>query len=63
MGVKIKELYLTTGEDDFIGIIDSPNEDNVAKLAISLAMKGNVRTRTCRAWSQSEFKKLISEVP
>jgi uncharacterized protein with GYD domain len=63
VGVEIKQVYLTSGEDDVLIIVDSPNGDNVAKFALALSSQGNVRTRTARAWPESEFQKLISELP
>lgn len=63
VGVEIKQVYLTSGEDDVLIIVDSPNGDNVTKFALALGSQGNVRTRTARAWPESEFQKLISELP
>ena len=63
VGVEIKEVYLTSGNDDLLVIVDAPNGDNVAKFALALGSQGNVRTRTARAWPQAEFIKLISELP
>ena len=63
VGVEIQQVYLTSGEDDVLIIVDSPNGDNVAKFALALGSQGNVRTRTARAWPESEFQKLISELP
>src|SRR6266480_4258247 len=63
VGVEIKEVYLTSGDNDLLIIVDTPNGDNVAKFALALGAQGNVRTRTARAWPQSEFQKLISELP
>jgi uncharacterized protein with GYD domain len=63
LGIQIKEVYLTSGDDDILIIVDSPNGESVAKLALALGSQGNVRTRTSRAWPQSEFQKLISELP
>jgi uncharacterized protein with GYD domain len=63
VGVQIKEVYLTSGDDDLLVIVDTPSGDNVAKFALALGAQGNVRTRTARAWPQSEFQKLISELP
>ena len=63
VGVEIREVYLTSGDNDLLLIIDAPNGDNVAKFALALGSQGNVRTRTARAWPQSEFQKLISELP
>jgi uncharacterized protein with GYD domain len=63
MGVNLKEVYLTSGESDLLAILDTPNGDNVAKFALAIGSQGNVRTRTCRAWTEPEFQKLISELP
>ena len=63
VGVEIKDVYLTSGDDDLLLIVETPNGDNVAKFALALSSQGNVRTRTARAWPQAEFQKLISELP
>jgi uncharacterized protein with GYD domain len=63
VGVEIKEVYHTSGENDLLILLETPNGDNVAKFALALGAQGNVRTRTARAWPQSEFQKLISELP
>ena len=63
LGVEIKHLYLTTGDSDLILFVDAPDGDNVAKFALALASQGNVHTRTSRAWSETEYTKLVSELP
>ena len=63
VGLEIKEVYLTSGDEDLLVIVESPNGDNVAKFALALGALGNVRTRTARAWPEPEFQKLISELP
>lgn len=63
VGVDIKEVYLTSGDRDLVVIVEAPNGDNVTKFALMLGSMGNVRTSTARAWPQSEFQKLISELP
>ena len=63
MGVEIKEVYLTSGDNDLVIIVDAPNGDNVAKFALALGALGNVRTRTARAWPQSEFQKPYPSFP
>ena len=63
VGVDIEEVYLTSGDSDLLVILDTPNGDNVAKFALAISSQGNVRTRTARIWPQSDFQKLISELP
>jgi len=61
-GVEIKQTYLTNGEFDLISIIETPSGDNTAKFCMQVGALGNVRTRTMRAWPESEYHKLISEL-
>ena len=63
LGIEIKQVYMTSGDDDLIVIVDAANGDNVAKLALAIGAQGNVRTRTARVWTEAEFTKIISELP
>src|SRR4029077_11245655 len=63
MGVEIEQVYVTTGESDLLLIVESATGDNVAKYAVSLASKGNVRTRMSRDWTEEEFGKMLSDWP
>jgi uncharacterized protein with GYD domain len=63
VGINIKEIYLTSGENDLLAIIDAPSGDNVAKFAMAIGSQGNVRTKSSRAWTEAEYTKLISELP
>jgi uncharacterized protein with GYD domain len=63
LGVNIKQVYMTSGDDDLLVIVEAENGDNVAKLALALSSQGNVRTRTVRAWTEAEMGKLIAELP
>jgi uncharacterized protein with GYD domain len=35
VGIEIKHVYLTSGDDDLLLIVDTPNGDNVAKFALA----------------------------
>lgn len=63
VGVEIKDVYLTSGDSDLLAIIEAPNGDNMAKFAMALGAGGHARTRTARAWTTTEFQKLVSELP
>ncbi len=47
-GAEITEFYMTMGAYDMGVVIDAPNEEEFAKLAISIAKGGNTRTTTLR---------------
>ena len=62
LGIEVKQTYLTSGEHDLLLIVETPSADNVAKFALATGSLGNVRTSTARAWSETEYHKLISEL-
>jgi uncharacterized protein with GYD domain len=62
-GCEIKQVYLTSGEYDLMQIIETTNDDNIAKYALANCSLGFVRSRTVRAWSLDEMTKIISELP
>ena len=63
VGAEIKQVYLTSGDSDLLVIMEAPSADNVAKFAMALSSLGYVRTRTAMAWSESEYEKLVSDLP
>jgi uncharacterized protein with GYD domain len=63
LGVEIKQVYLTSGENDLVSFVETANGDNLAKFALALGSMGNVHTRTARAWPEVEYLKLVSELP
>ncbi len=59
---KIKDFYALLGQYDTLFIVEAPNDETVAKLALYIAEQGNVRVETHRAFTEAEFRKLLSEV-
>ena len=62
-GAKIKDFYLVMGEYDIVIVTEAPNDEAVAKLSLSHGAAGNVRTKTSRAFTEGEFRKLIQSLP
>jgi uncharacterized protein with GYD domain len=62
-GAKIKDFYLVMGEYDLVFIAEAPNDDVIAKLTLMLASMGNVKTRTSRAFTEGEYRKLVQSLP
>jgi uncharacterized protein with GYD domain len=64
MGGQLKAFYGILGaEYDTMFILDAPDEESVAKMALAISSLGNVRTSTHRAFSEEEFGKLLSALP
>ena len=63
LGGEIKDVYVTTGQYDILLISDAPDGDVMAKFALAVGAQGNVRTTTCRGFTEGEFQKIGSELP
>jgi uncharacterized protein with GYD domain len=63
LGVTIKDFYLTFGEHDILAIVDAPDAATAAKGLMVLGMAGNVGTTTMAALTESEFRKVVAELP
>ena len=63
LGGTVKDMYITSGQQDVVLIAEAPNGDVMAKFALAVSSQGNVRTNTTRGWSQKEFEKIVSELP
>jgi len=61
-GAELKAFYLTTGQFDAVAISEAPNDEVVVKLAMTTAAQGNIRTQTCRAFTEDEYRKLASSL-
>ena len=63
MGIKVTGVYVVMGQYDLITIAEAPNDEAIARFALSLGMQGNVSTQTLRAFNPDEFKKIVSALP
>ena len=60
-GVKVKDIYWTHGEHDGVLVFEAPNCKAAAALMLTLARKGNVRTRTLRAFGREEMQEILAK--
>ena len=63
VGAKIKDFYLVMGKYDIVIIAEAPNDEAITKTSLILGSKGNVRTRTSRAFTEAEYRKMIDSLP
>jgi uncharacterized protein with GYD domain len=59
-GSKLKEFYLVTGRYDMVIVAEAPDDETVAKLALTIGSGGAIRTETLRAFSEDEYRKIIA---
>jgi uncharacterized protein with GYD domain len=62
-GGSLKSMYLTLGRYDLVLITEAPSDDVVARLTLATASLGNVTTETLRAFTEDEFRKIVSSLP
>ena len=57
------QLYYTLGEYDFVAVLEMPNDESLMKFLLEVGQAGNVRTKTLKAWSETEAHKAMSQLP
>ncbi len=63
MGAELKEVYLLMGQFDYIVIAEAPDDETMARITLTVAGQGNVRTQTSRAFNREEMMKLVEDLP
>jgi uncharacterized protein with GYD domain len=62
-GGKVVFFYLTMGQYDFTVLVELPNDEVAARLALTVGAQGNVRTTTLKAFQESEYQRIIGSLP
>jgi uncharacterized protein with GYD domain len=62
IGARLKDFYLVSGRYDAVVISEAPDDETAAQASLSLATQGNVRTETLRAFTEEEFRKIVTGV-
>jgi uncharacterized protein with GYD domain len=63
MGAELKQWYLVMGQYDAVVISEGPDDETVAKLLLVIGAQGNIHTETFRAFTEDEYRKIISALP
>jgi uncharacterized protein with GYD domain len=61
-GGKLKDFYMVMGQYDLALIVEAPDDATLARVNLLLASKGSVRTETLRAFTEDEYRKIISGI-
>jgi uncharacterized protein with GYD domain len=59
-GGTMKQFYMLMGRYDMAIVIEAPDDATIARVNLALGSKGSVRTETSRAFSEDEYRKIIS---
>jgi uncharacterized protein with GYD domain len=60
LGVRMKDFYMVTGVHDMIAILEAPDDAALAKAILLAGSQGRVTSETCRAFTETEYRQIIS---
>jgi uncharacterized protein with GYD domain len=61
MGVKIISQYALLGGYDFVNIIEAPDNQAIARVAVDLGSRGTLQTTTLPALSVDDFVNMMKK--
>jgi uncharacterized protein with GYD domain len=62
-GIQIKEFYMVMGQYDMVIVGEAPDDATYAKATLTLAKGGNIQTETLRAFTEDEYRAIVSSLP
>ena len=62
-GGEMKAFYLTMGHYDAVSISEAPDDESYARIILTLAGAGAIRTQTLRAFTEEEYKRIVAGLP
>jgi uncharacterized protein with GYD domain len=58
-GVTMKSFYMLMGEYDMLAVMEAPDDATLAKAILTAAAEGSITSRTCRAFTEDEYRQII----
>jgi uncharacterized protein with GYD domain len=59
-GVKMKEFFMVTGQYDMIAIFEAPDDGSLARAILASTSQGSITSETCRAFTEEEYRRIVS---
>jgi len=63
VGGKLTNFYLTMGDYDYVAITEAPSDEVALLQLFGLAMAGNVKTTSMKAFTVEEMGGLLKKLP
>jgi len=61
-GVNMRDLFWTMGQYDMVCVLEAEDEQALAAFNLALAMQGNVRSQSLRAYTAGEMDKVLAKL-
>ena len=62
-GVAFKSIHWTQGPYDVVAMVEGPDETSVSAFGLAIAMLGNVKAQTLRAFNAQEMDRILARLP
>lgn len=62
-GVTLREIFWTMGKYDLVCVLEAEDEKALAAFSLAVAMQGNVRTCSMRAYTASDMDQVLAKLP
>ena len=63
-GAELKQVFMVMGQYDIVAVVEAPNDETLAKIALAAAALGAFRsTETMRAFTEEEVAKIVAALP
>ncbi|MDQ0022999.1 uncharacterized protein with GYD domain [Variovorax paradoxus] len=62
LGVNMRDIYWTMGDCDVLCVLEAQDEQALAAFNLAIAMQGNVRTRSLRAFTAKEVDEILAKL-
>lgn len=63
LGVRMTDISWTLGQYDVVVTLEAPDDETVTRAGLALALQGNVRSTTLRAFGEKEMEKILQGLP
>lgn len=63
LGVRMTDISWTLGQYDIVATLEAPDDETVTRAGVAMAMQGNVRSTTLRAFTETEMEQILKGLP
>lgn len=63
VGGRFVGFYMVFGDYDLVSIVEAPDDETYARFLLTLAAQGNVRTKTLKAFTEDEYRRILASLP
>ena len=62
-GAEIKQVFFVMGAYDSVLVVEAPDDETCTRLSLTISAAGNIHVETLRAFTESEFRKILVTLP